>query len=189
MPQNFDVLLTTYEMCLREKSALKKLSWEYIVIDEAHRIKNVDSMLSQIVRAFNSRSRLLITGTPLQNNLAELMVRTRRSMDCSRHSPLSPHAPQSLLNFILEDFFGSAAEDLEGIFKVRVSGAASIAMGRFADASVSLWGRTPPSRRTFSPPSASHVPRACSGRLCFGVARPWCCPTCRPRWSASRCAT
>lgn len=72
LPQDFDVLITTYEMCLREKSALKKLSWEYIVIDEAHRIKNVDSMLSQIVRAFNSRSRLLITGTPLQNNLMEL---------------------------------------------------------------------------------------------------------------------
>lgn len=72
LPQDFDVLITTYEMCLREKSALKKLSWEYIVIDEAHRIKNVDSMLSQIVRAFTSRSRLLITGTPLQNNLMEL---------------------------------------------------------------------------------------------------------------------
>ena len=59
-------------MCLREKSALKKLSWAYIVIDEAHRIKNVDSMLSQIVRVFDSRGRLLITGTPLQNNLHEL---------------------------------------------------------------------------------------------------------------------
>lgn len=42
------------------------------MIDEAHRIKNVDSMLSQIVRVFDSRARLLITGTPLQNNLHEL---------------------------------------------------------------------------------------------------------------------
>lgn len=72
LPQNFDVLITSYELCLREKSALKKLSWEYILIDEAHRIKNVDSMLSQIVRVFDSRARLLITGTPLQNNLHEL---------------------------------------------------------------------------------------------------------------------
>ncbi|PWY99737.1 putative ISW2-ATPase component of a two subunit chromatin remodeling complex [Testicularia cyperi] len=95
LPQNFDVLITTYEMCLREKSALKKLSWEYIVIDEAHRIKNVDSMLSQIVRAFNSRSRLLITGTPLQNNLMELW---------------------SLLNFLLPDVF-SNSEDFESWFK------------------------------------------------------------------------
>ncbi|EPQ30497.1 uncharacterized protein PFL1_02023 [Pseudozyma flocculosa PF-1] len=95
LTQDFDVLITTYEMCLREKSALKKLSWEYIVIDEAHRIKNVDSMLSQIVRAFNSRSRLLITGTPLQNNLMELW---------------------SLLNFLLPDVF-SNSEDFESWFK------------------------------------------------------------------------
>ena len=45
-----------------------------IVIDEAHRIKNVDSILSQIVRAFMSRGRLLITGTPLQNNMKELFA-------------------------------------------------------------------------------------------------------------------
>ncbi|KAN0064789.1 chromatin remodeling complex Adenosinetriphosphatase [Thecaphora frezii] len=95
LTQDFDVLITTYEMCLREKAALKKLSWEYIVIDEAHRIKNVDSMLSQIVRAFNSRSRLLITGTPLQNNLMELW---------------------SLLNFLLPDVF-SNSEDFESWFK------------------------------------------------------------------------
>lgn len=72
LTQDFEVCLTTYEICLREKSSLKKVAWEYIVIDEAHRIKNVDSMLSQIVREFESRARLLITGTPLQNNLQEL---------------------------------------------------------------------------------------------------------------------
>ncbi len=49
---------------LIEQGPLKKFSFEYIVIDEAHRIKNVDSMLSQIVREFSSRGRLLITGTP-----------------------------------------------------------------------------------------------------------------------------
>ena len=74
IPQDFSVLITSYEICLIEKSALKKMSFEYIVIDEAHRIKNVDSILSQIVRAFTSRGRLLITGTPLQNNLQELVV-------------------------------------------------------------------------------------------------------------------
>jgi SWI/SNF-related matrix-associated actin-dependent regulator of chromatin subfamily A member 5 len=53
---------------LIEQSPLKKFSFEYIITDEA---KNVDSMLSQIVRVFTSRWRLLITGTPLQNNLKE----------------------------------------------------------------------------------------------------------------------
>jgi SWI/SNF-related matrix-associated actin-dependent regulator of chromatin subfamily A member 5 len=61
-------------MCLIEKSSFKKFSFEYIIIDEAHRIKNVDSILSQIVRTFISRGRLLITGTPLQNSLKELFA-------------------------------------------------------------------------------------------------------------------
>ncbi|KAI9508946.1 SNF2 family N-terminal domain-containing protein [Russula earlei] len=74
LPQKFEVCITSYEICLIEKSVLKKFSFEYIVIDEAHRIKNVDSILSQIVRSFSSRGRLLITGTPLQNNLKELFA-------------------------------------------------------------------------------------------------------------------
>jgi len=85
--EKFDVLITSYEMILREKSALKKLAWEYIIIDEAHRIKNEESSLAQIIRVFNSRNRLLITGTPLQNNLHELWA---------------------LLNFFLPDVFGDS---------------------------------------------------------------------------------
>jgi SWI/SNF-related matrix-associated actin-dependent regulator of chromatin subfamily A member 5 len=72
--QDFEVWITSCEICLIEKSAFKKFSFEYIVIDEAHRIKNVDSILSQIVRSFISRGRLLITGTPLQNSLKELFA-------------------------------------------------------------------------------------------------------------------
>ena len=74
IPQDFDVCITTYEICLIEKSAFKKFSFEYIVIDEVHRIKNVDFILLQIVRTFISRGRLLITGTPLQNTLKELFT-------------------------------------------------------------------------------------------------------------------
>lgn len=86
--EKFDVCITSYEMILREKTHLKKFAWEYIVIDEAHRIKNEESSLAQMVRMFNSRSRLLITGTPLQNNLHELWA---------------------LLNFLLPDVFGDSA--------------------------------------------------------------------------------
>lgn len=62
----WDVLLTTYEMVLAEKSALKRIHWQYLVIDEAHRMKNEKSQLSIILRTFKSESRLLLTGTPLQ---------------------------------------------------------------------------------------------------------------------------
>ncbi|KAJ2901737.1 ISWI chromatin-remodeling complex ATPase ISW2 [Zalerion maritima] len=85
--ENFDVCVTSYEMILREKAHLKKFAWEYIIIDEAHRIKNEESSLSQVIRMFNSRNRLLITGTPLQNNLHELWA---------------------LLNFLLPDVFGDS---------------------------------------------------------------------------------
>lgn len=88
LDENFDVCITSYEMVLREKSQLKKFAWEYIIVDEAHRIKNEESSLSQIIRVFNSRNRLLITGTPLQNNLHELWA---------------------LLNFLLPDVFGDAS--------------------------------------------------------------------------------
>lgn len=87
VPEKFDVCVTSYEMILREKSHLKKFAWEYIIIDEAHRIKNEESSLAQIIRVFNSRNRLLITGTPLQNNLHELWA---------------------LLNFLLPDVFGDS---------------------------------------------------------------------------------
>ena len=80
----FDVCITSYEMILREAAPLRKFAWEYIIIDEAHRIKNEKSSLSGQLRTFQSRNRLLITGTPLQNNLHELW---------------------SLLNFLLPDVF------------------------------------------------------------------------------------
>lgn len=85
--EKFDVCVTSYEMILREKAHLKKFAWEYIIIDEAHRIKNEESSLAQIIRLFTSRNRLLITGTPLQNNLHELWA---------------------LLNFLLPDVFGDS---------------------------------------------------------------------------------
>jgi len=83
----FDVLITSYEMVVKEKNAFSKFTWRYLVIDEAHRIKNEKSILSQVVRVFNCQNRLLITGTPLQNNLRELWA---------------------LLNFLLPDIFSSA---------------------------------------------------------------------------------
>ncbi|KAG2009046.1 SNF2-family ATP dependent chromatin remodeling factor snf21 [Coprinopsis cinerea AmutBmut pab1-1] len=101
LPQDFEVCITSYEICLIEKGALKKFSFEYIVIDEAHRIKNVDSILSQIVRSFMSRGRLLITGTPLQNNLKELFA---------------------LLNFICPEIFVNYA-DLDAFLHKDDSGA------------------------------------------------------------------
>ncbi|ONM32120.1 ISWI chromatin-remodeling complex ATPase CHR11 [Zea mays] len=86
-PGKFDVCVTSFEMAIKEKSALRRFSWRYIIIDEAHRIKNENSLLSKTMRIYNTNYRLLITGTPLQNNLHELWA---------------------LLNFLLPEIFSSA---------------------------------------------------------------------------------
>lgn len=62
----FDVCVTSFEMVIKEKNALKRFSWRYVIIDEAHRIKNENSLLSKTMRLYKTNYRLLITGTPLQ---------------------------------------------------------------------------------------------------------------------------
>lgn len=62
----FDVLVTSYEGLLKEKGRFGKIDWKYLIIDEAHRIKNENSSLSLAVRTMKTQFRLLITGTPLQ---------------------------------------------------------------------------------------------------------------------------
>lgn len=62
----FDVCVTSFEMAIKEKSALRQFSWRYVIIDEAHRIKNENSLLSKTMRLYKTNYRLLITGTPLQ---------------------------------------------------------------------------------------------------------------------------
>lgn len=94
LPGEWDICVTSYEMVIKEKSVFKKFNWRYLVIDEAHRIKNEKSKLSEMVREFKSANRLLLTGTPLQNNLHELWA---------------------LLNFLLPDVFNSS-DDFDSWF-------------------------------------------------------------------------
>lgn len=68
----FNVLLTTYELLLKDKSFLSNLGWAVLGVDEAHRLKNDDSLLYKSLFEFDTNHRLLITGTPLQNSLREL---------------------------------------------------------------------------------------------------------------------
>ncbi|CAI9118550.1 OLC1v1020137C1 [Oldenlandia corymbosa var. corymbosa] len=83
----FNVMITHYDLIMRDKTYLRKIHWYYMVVDEGHRLKNHDSVLAQtIVNGYNIRRRLLLTGTPIQNSLQELW---------------------SLLNFLLPNIFNS----------------------------------------------------------------------------------
>jgi ATP-dependent helicase STH1/SNF2 len=67
------VLLTTYEFIIKDRAVLSKTKWIYMIIDEGHRMKNTKSKLALTLQQYySSRYRLILTGTPLQNNLPEL---------------------------------------------------------------------------------------------------------------------
>ncbi|KAF9351838.1 hypothetical protein BGX26_010223 [Mortierella sp. AD094] len=71
--RNFQVLLTTYEYVIKDRPILSKIKWVYLIIDEGHRLKNANSKLFvTLTQHYSSRYRLILTGTPLQNNLPEL---------------------------------------------------------------------------------------------------------------------
>ncbi|KAL5785967.1 hypothetical protein ACOSQ2_008359 [Xanthoceras sorbifolium] len=70
----FDVLLTSYEMINLDSASLKPIKWECMIVDEGHRLKNKDSKLFSSLKQYSSRHRVLLTGTPLQNNLDELFM-------------------------------------------------------------------------------------------------------------------
>ncbi|URE19242.1 QLQ [Musa troglodytarum] len=68
----FNVLVTTYEFVMYDRSKLSKIDWKYIIIDEAQRMKDRESVLARDLDRYRCQRRLLLTGTPLQNDLKEL---------------------------------------------------------------------------------------------------------------------
>ena len=85
--QNFQVLLTTFEYIIKDRPLLAKINWAHMIIDEGHRMKNANSKLSStLTQYYHTDYRLILTGTPLQNNLPELWA---------------------LLNFVLPKIFNS----------------------------------------------------------------------------------
>ncbi|KAJ0533093.1 putative DNA helicase chromatin remodeling SNF2 family [Helianthus annuus] len=83
----FSVLITHYDLIMRDKAFLKKIPWYYMVVDEGHRLKNSESVLAKTLGSgYQIRRRLLLTGTPIQNSLQELWA---------------------LLNFLLPTIFNS----------------------------------------------------------------------------------
>jgi SWI/SNF-related matrix-associated actin-dependent regulator of chromatin subfamily A member 2/4 len=85
----FNCLVTTYEFVMRDATHLSKVPWKYLIIDEAQRMKDRDSKLAKAFDRFVFEKRLLLTGTPLQNELRELW---------------------SLLNLLLPELFNDKAQ-------------------------------------------------------------------------------
>jgi len=82
--EDFPIIITSYEVCITDRSALSKFDFSYLVVDEGQRVKNRDCRLVRELKKLNSQNRLLLSGTPIQNTLEELW---------------------SLLNFVNPDIF------------------------------------------------------------------------------------
>jgi SNF2 family DNA or RNA helicase len=71
-PLKLHVLISSYEIVLADQLVLRKVGWEALIIDEGHRLKCKTSKLFEALQTLRTSFRLLLTGTPLQNNLEEL---------------------------------------------------------------------------------------------------------------------
>lgn len=69
--ETYPVVVTSFEVPLRDAN-LRHINWRYLIIDEGHRLKNHKCLLIKELRRYKSTNRLLLTGTPLQNNMTEL---------------------------------------------------------------------------------------------------------------------
>jgi helicase SWR1 len=70
--RGYNVVVTSYNIALRDINALRNVKWHYMILDEAHNIRNFNSQRFQVLIRLRTKARLLLTGTPLQNSLTEL---------------------------------------------------------------------------------------------------------------------
>ncbi|PWA92794.1 SNF2-related, N-terminal domain-containing protein [Artemisia annua] len=68
----FHILITSYQLLVSDEKYFRRVKWQYMVLDEAQAIKSSTSIRWKTLLSFNCRNRLLLTGTPVQNNMAEL---------------------------------------------------------------------------------------------------------------------
>uniref|UniRef100_A0A8D3ECL1 Proliferation-associated SNF2-like protein n=1 Tax=Scophthalmus maximus TaxID=52904 RepID=A0A8D3ECL1_SCOMX len=96
------VVITSFEISMIDRKFLQRSQWKYLIVDEGHRIKNLNCRLVQELKMLPTDNKLLLTGTPLQNNLAELW---------------------SLLNFLLPEVFDDL-KSFESWFDINTLGEA-----------------------------------------------------------------
>ncbi|KAM9258688.1 SWI/SNF-related matrix-associated actin-dependent regulator of chromatin subfamily A containing DEAD/H box 1 [Cariama cristata] len=102
---DFNVVVTTYNCAISssdDRRLFRRLKLNYAIFDEGHMLKNMSSLRYQHLMTINAKNRLLLTGTPVQNNLLELM---------------------SLLNFVMPHMFSSSTSEIRRMFSSKTKSA------------------------------------------------------------------
>ncbi|XP_016278457.2 SWI/SNF-related matrix-associated actin-dependent regulator of chromatin subfamily A containing DEAD/H box 1 isoform X1 [Monodelphis domestica] len=102
---DFNVIVTTYNCAISssdDRNLFRRLKLNYAIFDEGHMLKNMGSVRYQHLMTINAKNRLLLTGTPVQNNLLELM---------------------SLLNFVMPHMFSSSTSEIRRMFSSKAKSA------------------------------------------------------------------
>uniref|UniRef100_A0A2K6FTN4 DNA helicase n=1 Tax=Propithecus coquereli TaxID=379532 RepID=A0A2K6FTN4_PROCO len=103
--EDYNVIVTTYNCAISssdDRSLFRRLKLNYAIFDEGHMLKNMGSIRYQHLMTINANNRLLLTGTPVQNNLLELM---------------------SLLNFVMPHMFSSSTSEIRRMFSSKTKSA------------------------------------------------------------------
>lgn len=113
----FPVVLTTYDIIMKDRAHLTRYPWGFIVVDEGHRLKNMDCKLMREIKQYESAGRMILTGTPLHVSLSFPWW-----LRISFILPLQNNLSElwSLLNFILPDIFNDLYSFQEWYASVRL---------------------------------------------------------------------
>ncbi|KAG5419184.1 SWR1 [Candida metapsilosis] len=109
-PDAFHVCITSYQLVVQDQQAFKRRRWRYMILDEAHNIKNFRSTRWKALLNFNTENRLLLTGTPLQNNLIELWSLLYFLMPSSKAYLSMPDGFSNLEDF--QQWFGKPVDKI-----------------------------------------------------------------------------
>ncbi|KAK6464709.1 SNF2 family N-terminal domain-containing protein [Scheffersomyces coipomensis] len=108
LPDAFHVCITSYQLVVQDQQSFKRRRWRYMILDEAHNIKNFRSTRWKALLNFNTENRLLLTGTPLQNNLMELWSLLYFLMPSSKVNQAMPDGFANLEDF--QQWFGKPVD-------------------------------------------------------------------------------
>ncbi|KAI3403455.2 SWR1 [Candida oxycetoniae] len=109
-PDAFHVCITSYQLVVQDQQAFKRRRWRYMILDEAHNIKNFRSTRWRALLNFNTENRLLLTGTPLQNSLMELWSLLYFLMPSSKTNLAMPDGFANLEDF--QQWFGKPVDKI-----------------------------------------------------------------------------